>query len=226
LLVDTEFDPGKKRDICPGQQETLKVIGALDLKSSPVQKMIHTLVADHVAVTSTLAVFEAFIPGRPPLEQRMLDAMSPQAAESYLAAKERSTGTRATQAAGWLKKEMEFEREFAADGGLLLAGCDPTGNGGALPGFGDQRNLELLVEAGFKPEEAIRIYTYNGALYENEADRLGTIAAGKAADLVVVAGDPAARIADVEKVKYVFKDGVAYDPAKLVESVNGAMGIH
>lgn len=226
LVVDTEFDPGKQRNVCPGQQETLKVIAALDLKSSPVQKMIHTLVADHVAVTSTLAVFEAFIPGRPPLEQRVLDAMSPQARESYLAAKERSVDNPARQPAVWLKKEMEFEREFVAAGGLLLAGCDPTGNGGALPGFGDQRNLELLVEAGFKPEEAIRIYTYNGALYENEAGRLGTIAAGKAADLVVVAGDPAARIADVEKVKYVFKDGVAYDPAKLVESVNGAIGIH
>jgi hypothetical protein len=227
LLVDTEFDPGKQRDVCPGQQETLKAIAALDLTSSPVQKMIHTLIADHVAVTSTLAVFEAFIPGRPPLEQRVLDAMSPQARESYLAAKERSLDNPARQsAAAWLKKEMEFEREFVGAGGLLLAGCDPTGNGGALPGFGDQRNLELLVEAGFKPEEAIRIYTYNGALYENEAGRLGTIATGKAADLVVVSGDPAARIADVEKVKYVFKDGVAYDPAKLVESVNGAIGIH
>jgi len=226
LLVDTEFDPGKKLNVCPGQQETLGVIENLDLKSAKVQKMIHTLVADHVAVTSTLAVFEAFIPGRPPLEQRMLDAMSPQAAESYLAAKERASGNPARHAAGWLKKEMAFEREFAAAGGLLLAGCDPTGNGGALPGYGDQRNLELLVEAGFKPEEAIRIYTYNGALYEGKLDQLGTIAVGKIADMVVVKGDPAARIDDVEKVKYVFKDGIAYDPEKLAQSLNGAMGIH
>lgn len=226
LLVDTEFDPGKKRDVCPSQQETLKTVENLDLKSAAVQRMIHALVAHHVAVTSTLAVFEAFIPGRPPLEQRTLDAMSPQAAESYLATKERSAGNPNLRAASWLQKEMAFEREFAAAGGLLLAGCDPTGNGGALPGYGDQRNLELLVEAGFKPEEAIRIYTYDGALYEGEADRVGTIAAGKTADLVVVKGDPAARIADVENVKYVFKDGLAYDPAKLVESVNGAIGIH
>ncbi len=95
-----------------------------------------------------------------------------------------------------------------------------------MPGFGDERNLELLVEAGFKPEEAIRIYSYNGAVYLGRADRIGSIAPGKQADLVVVQGDPSTRIADVEKVKYVFKQGVAYDPAKLIESVRGAVGIH
>jgi imidazolonepropionase-like amidohydrolase len=121
---------------------------------------------------------------------------------------------------------MEFEREFVAAGGLLIAGCDPTGNGGAVPGFGDQRNLELLVEAGFKPEEAIHIYTQNGAVYLNRADRIASIAPGKQADLVVVEGDPSTHIADVENVKYVFKQGVAYDPAKLLESVRGAVGLH
>lgn len=226
VLVDTEFDPGKRRDVCPSQIDTLETIEKLDLKSAPVQKMIHTLIDRHVAITSTLAVFEAFIPGRPPLEQRMLDAMSMEAAKNYLAAKERTSANPKQRAERWLKQEMAFEREFAAAGGLLLAGCDPTGNGGALPGFGDQRNLELLVEAGFKPEEAVRIYSYNAALYEGKADELGTVAAGKTADLLVVKGDPAARIHDVENVEYVFKDGVAYDPAKLIASVRGAVGVH
>ncbi len=178
--------------------------------------MIHALVEHKVAVTSTLVVFEASIPGRPPLEERVLQAMSPEAAVSYLTAKERAAENPNGRTYARLKKEMDFEREFAAAGGLLMAGCDPTGNGGALPGFGDQRNLELLVEAGFKPEEAIRIYTYNGALYLGQADKIGSIAPGKQADLVVVEGDPSTRIADVEKVKYVFKEGVAFDPAKLI----------
>jgi len=182
-------------------------------------------VGHHVAITSTLAVFEAFLPGRPLFEERQLQAMSPEAAISYLTAKERvSHGTIRDEK--WLRKEMEFEREFVAAGGLLIAGCDPTGNGGALPGFGDQRNLELLVEAGFKPEEAIRIYTLNGAQYLGQADRIGSINSGKQADLVVVEGDPSAQIADCEKVKYVFKEGVAYDPAKLIDSVRGTLGIH
>lgn len=53
-----------------------------------------------------------------------------------------------------LRKEMDFEVAFVKAGGLLLAGPDPTGNGGVLPGFGDQREIELLVEAGFTPVEA------------------------------------------------------------------------
>ena len=226
LLVDTEFTPGKQRDVCPDGVQSLASIENLDLKGDEAQRMIRTLVDRKVAVTSTLVVFEAMIPGHPPLQERMLDAMSPFAAESYLISKERAAGNPHARTSAWLKKEMDFEREFSAAGGLLMAGCDPTGNGGALPGFGDQRNLELLVEAGFKPEEAIRIYTSNAALYLGQLDRIGTIAPGKQADLVVVHGDPSARIADVENVTYVFKDGAAFDPAKLVDSVRGAVGIH
>lgn len=226
LLVDTEFTPGKQRDVCPDGAQSTAAIESLDLKSAPAQRMIHTLVDHKVAVTSTLVVFESMIPGRPPLSQRMLDAMSPFAAESYLGAKERAAGNPHARTSTWLKKEMDFEREFAAAGGLLIAGCDPTGNGGALPGFGDQRNLELLVEAGFKPEEAIRIYSYNAAVYLGQSDRIGAIAPGKDADLVVVQGDPASHISDVENVKYVFKNGAAFDPAKLIDSVRATVGIH
>ncbi len=226
LLVDTEFTPSKQRDVCPDGLASTASIQNLDLKSAPAQHMIHTLVERKVAVTSTLVVFEAMIPGRPPLEERMLEAMSPFAAESYLASKERAASNPHARTSSWLKKEMDFEREFVAAGGLLIAGCDPTGNGGALPGFGDQRNLELLVEAGFKPEEAIRIYTSNAAQYLGQSDHIGTIAPGKDADLVVVQGDPSLHIADVKNVKYVFKGGTAFDPAKLIESVRRTVGVH
>jgi cytosine/adenosine deaminase-related metal-dependent hydrolase len=85
---------------------------------------------------------------------------------------------------------MDFEIAFVKAGGLLLAGPDPTGNGGVLPGFGDQREIELLVEAGFTPVEAIHIATENGALYLGQQDRIGTLAPGKQADLVLIKGDP------------------------------------
>ena len=120
--------------------------------------------------------------------------------------------------------DLGLERQFVASGGLLLAGPDPTGNGGVIPGFGDQRELELLVEAGFSPLEAVRIGTLNGATFEGLQDRIGSIAAGKDADLVVVRGNPAADIHDIEKVETVFKDGVGYDSAKLLESVRGRYG--
>jgi cytosine/adenosine deaminase-related metal-dependent hydrolase len=123
-----------------------------------------------------------------------------------------------------LKKEMQFEREFVKAGGLLMTGVDPTGWGGVIAGYGDHRGVELLVAAGFKPEEAIRIATLNGATFLGNADRLGTIATGKDADIVIVRGNPAANIADIRNVTVVFKDGVGYDSAKLIESVRGLVG--
>ena len=92
-------------------------------------------------------------------------------------------------------------------GGLLIAGPDPTGVGAVLPGFGDQRGIELLVEAGFSPVDAIKIATLNGAIYLGREKQIGSIAPGKHADLVVLKGDPSKQIVDVENVEIVFKDG-------------------
>ncbi|HXS93061.1 MAG TPA: amidohydrolase family protein [Candidatus Limnocylindrales bacterium] len=226
LLVDTEFDPGKQPDVCPSQGVTVATIDRIDIDSQPVRDTIADLVAHHVAITSTLSVFEAFDSARPPLEQRFLDAVAPESAISYLASRARArTGPEAIYVQG-LKKELAFERAFVKAGGLLMFGADPTGNGGALAGFADQRNLELLVEGGFTPVEAIKIATRNGAEFLGELDRIGTIAAGKQADLVVVQGNPATRMADVRNVKLVFKDGAGYDPAKLLDSVKGQAGLH
>ncbi len=84
--------------------------------------------------------------------------------------------------------------------------------------------MELLVEAGFTPLEAIHIATANGAQFLGEADRIGTIAPGKSADLVVIKGDPSQKIEDIENVETIFKDGIGYDPAKLLDSVRGIAG--
>jgi hypothetical protein len=123
-----------------------------------------------------------------------------------------------------LERNMQLERAFVAAGGLLIAGLDPTGNGGVVPGFGDQRELELLVEAGFSPVEAIQIGTLNGATFLGRQDRIGSIAVGKNADLVVVKGDPASRIGDIKNVEIVFKDGVGFDSRALLASVKGRYG--
>ena len=190
--------------------------------------MIRTLVQHHVAVTSTLAIFESIVPNRPPLAEEMSPkkAMAADAWSDFVTT--RAEIAEHGESSNWpalLKKEMQFERSFVKAGGLLLAGCDPTGYGGILPGFGDQRGLELLVEAGFTPVEAIHIATQNGATYLGQQEHIGSIAAGHEADLVVLDGNPAAKIEDVEKVETVFKDGVGYDPAKLRASVAGMVGI-
>jgi imidazolonepropionase-like amidohydrolase len=224
IVVDTEFVPGKKPDVCPPQADTVENLTRLDISSAPVQQLIHELVARKIAVTSTLPVFEAFVPGRPPLQARVLNAMTTDARSQYLVARVLSSDRKDSPWPVAFKKEMEFELAFARAGGLLLAGTDPTGNGGVLAGYGSQREVELLVETGFTPLEAIRIATFNGAEFLGEAASIGQIAAGKQADLLVIQGDPSTNISDIEKVETVFKDGVGYDSAKLAESVRGSVG--
>jgi imidazolonepropionase-like amidohydrolase len=224
LVVDTEFVPGKKPDVCPAQNDTVLNLTKLDIESAPVQEMIRDLVAHKVAITSTLPVFEAFVPNRPPLQQRVLDAMTADARTAYLVARARAGERKDTPWPVAFQKELQFERAFARAGGLLLAGTDPTGNGGVLAGFGSQREVELLVEAGFTPLEAIRIATLNGADFLGEAERVGTITVGKQADLIVLQGDPSVSINDIEKVELVFKDGLGYNSPKLIDSVRGSVG--
>jgi hypothetical protein len=221
VFTDTEFFAGKKPDVCPAGAGASWTSRAID--SAAVQALIHNLVEHHVAVTSTLPVFESSAPGRPKLEQRTLDAMSAEAAQSYLTMRARVPLDSPMPAL--LHKEMDFEVAFVKAGGLLLAGPDPTGNGGVLPGFGDQREIELLVEAGFTPEQAIHIATQNGAIFLGRQDRIGTLAAGKQADMVLIKGDPSKKIDDIENVETVFRNGVGYDSKKLIDSVRGQVGI-
>lgn len=230
LMADSEFVTNKKPDQCPSGVSTS--LRQLDLNSPQAQDMIRTLVAKNVAVTSTLPVFEA---GGAPLTQtgvgaasallnpRVLNVMSTDARVRYLQARARvsSDGNFATL----FRKAMDFERAFVQAGGLLIAGLDPTGNGGIVAGFGDLREVELLVLAGFSPLEAIKIATLNGAKFLGEDTRIGSIDAGKQADLMVVKGNPSANIADIEKVELVFKDGVGYDSEKLIQSVQGLVGV-
>ena len=221
VFTDTEFVTDKRPDVCP--QDGRDTWAKLDINAPQVQGLITDLISHHVAVTSTLPVFEAFLPGRPKLQPRVMDAMSAEAAQSYLAARARiPLDSPVTEL---YKKETDFEVAFARAGGLLLTGPDPTGNGGALPGFGDQRGVELLVEAGFTPVEAIKIATLNGATYLDQQDHIGSIASGKEADLVLIKGDPSKYIEEIENVETVFKDGVGYDSKKLIDSVRGQVGI-
>jgi imidazolonepropionase-like amidohydrolase len=226
FFVNTQLDPNKKPDVC-SESEGAYTLEHMEANSPEAKDLIEMLVRHHVAVTSTLPVFESGgIPGRPPLRQQVLDVMTTEAREAYLYNRERPAALKPSKVdwAMLYKRDVELERAFVAAGGLLLAGPDPTGNGGVVPGFGDQREIELLVEAGFSPVEAIKIATLNGATYLGRQDQIGTIAVGKNADLVVIKGDPASHISDIENVEIVFKDGVGYDSQKLIDSVKGRYG--
>ncbi len=229
LFADSEFVADKKPDQCPGGVSAS--LRALDINGPAVQETIRTLVQKNVAITSTLPVFEANAPltqsgigaSSALLNPRVLNVMSTDARVRYLQNRARVPGD--SPAAELIRKAMAFERAFVKAGGLLIAGLDPTGNGGIVAGFGDHRQVELLVEAGFTPVEAIQIASLNGAKFLGADARIGSIAPGKQADLMIVKGNPAANIADIEKVEIVFKDGVGYDSEKLIQSVQGLVGI-
>jgi imidazolonepropionase-like amidohydrolase len=224
LFTNSDYDPTKQPDQCPAGMRNR--LADLDMESAGVRATIREMVDAGVALTSTLAVYELSVPGRPPLEPRFERALAPEAYREYMATREsiqRSANTSVMPTV--FKKAQQFELAFARAGGLLGAGVDPTGNGGALPGFGDQRNYELLIEGGFTPVEAIRIMSLNGARVLGMESQLGSVEVGKIADLVVVRGDPIARPGEIRNVVTVLKDGIAYDAVKLIESVSGVVGV-
>ena len=222
VFVSSDFVPDKEPDVCPsGQRESLV---DLDVDGPEVAALIRKAVDNGVAITSTLAVIEQLTPDRP-VEDRVLEIMSPEVREAFLVRHELLQNASATSPIGLVwRNALAFEKAFVDAGGLLVAGVDPTGNGGAIPGFGDQRNFELLIEAGFTPVQAIEIMTANGARVLGEFDQLGSISPGKLADMVVIRGDPVSNPADIRNVTIVFKDGVGYDSAKLLESVRESVG--
>jgi imidazolonepropionase-like amidohydrolase len=224
FFASTDFVPNKPPDVCPGMGGSARAaLVAMAPGSDSIRALIQELVQRRVALTSTLTVFETGTPGRP--MPPGLDVLDPILRENFAQYKTTVDRNSSSPSAALFPKARQWEIDFYRAGGLLLAGTDPTGGGGVIPGYSDQRELELLVEGGLTPLEAIKVCTLNGATFLGRANVIGSIAAGKQADLVVIDGDPAARIEDVRKVSVVFKDGVGYDPAKLIASVRGRVGL-
>lgn len=226
LFASTDFVEGKQPDRCPSAGQRTRSLLDLDPTGPKARKLIGHLVEHEVALTSTLPVFEISTPGRPRAPSAVLDAMTPVVRDRYLRIWSTVSQNESSPWRELFKKGMEFERAFAEAGGLLVVGTDPTGYGGVVAGFANHRAVELLVEAGFNPEEAIKISSLNGAIHLGIQNEVGTISVGKAADLIVINGNPAANIQDIRKVKLVFKDGIGFDSKKLLEAVKGTVGLH
>lgn len=223
IIVDTEFYSAKQPDQCPNESAALGELLRMNGDSAPIQQTIRALVEHGVAVTSTLAVFETLGARTSFYDRRVQPLLDASLWNEYVSQVQRRQATPRLYAGSdqALAFEMGFERDFVRAGGVLLAGADPTGWGGALAGYANQRNVELLVGAGFTAEQAIRIATANGAAFLRQSDRIGTIAPGLQADLVVVRGRVTERIAAVREVEVVFKAGVGFDPDALTRSEHG-----
>jgi enamidase len=225
FAVMTDFNKDKKPDECPtGSQQAL---ASLDENSTEVKSLIDLLVARHVALTSTLTVFETFTPGRPKAPERALDMLIPQLRNQYEDVWSKSASNeRMKPYVAILPKLMKLEKMFVDAGGTLLAGTDPTGYGGVIPGFSGKREIELLVETGFPFSQALKIATLNGARYLGRDKDVGSLEQGKRADIVVVEGDPAKSASAVETMPLVFKKGVGYDSAKIFDAMKGQVGLY
>jgi enamidase len=222
LFANSEYAPDKVPDECPGGFRNTYV--DLDVHGPDVQATFRDMIDNGVAMTSTLVVYEISVSGRPPIDERVYDVLAPEIAQEV---REIAIARRAGRGAidpAMFAKAMEYERAFVEAGGLLAAGVDPTGYGAAPPGLGDQRNYELLLEAGFSAPEVVRIMSANGAKVLGIVDDVGTIESGKLADLVVIEGDLEAA-GNLHGTKIVFRHGTGWDSAKLVDSVRGVVGI-
>jgi imidazolonepropionase-like amidohydrolase len=224
LFTNSDYAPDKEPDRCPGG--LVSAVGMVDVKGPAVQETFRVMVRNNVAMTSTLAVYELFVPNRPTKDERTLQMMAPEVRADYLSARERIDTERNTAYTPEVfRNGMAYERAFFEAGGLLAAGVDPTGNGGALPGFGDQRNFELLSEAGFSPAQVVQIMTLNGAKVLGIDRDLGSIETGKIADLAVMPGDLTTDPALIRGIHLVFKDGIGYDARRLLADCEGLIGI-
>ncbi len=226
FFASSDFVAGKEENKCPPNLE--QFLANLNVNSAEVKRLLQLLVDRKVTVTSTLAVIEGYTSTQPEPSEELLSYFSTDNREYYLnrlAMIKSAPGP--TRDDSLFANNAKMEKMFYDMGGLLTVGTDPTGNGGTIPGFGNWRAIELLVEAdGFTPLEAIKIATMNGAIALGFQNNIGTIEVGKSADLLIIDGDPSKNISDLRKVQYVFKSGVGYDSKKLYESVRGQVGFN
>lgn len=221
FLSSTDFLAGKTPGEC---RSPLAAIAELDADDPRVDALIRTLVENGTRLTSTLAIIESHFPHRPQGETQALAYLAPRFREDYRRRQQQLAAGEANAAytPALLAKLMVWERRFVAAGGVLLAGPD-TGRH-VLPGFGDQRNFELLSEAGFPLPEVVRIMSGNGARALGLGASKGQLKPGFDADLLVLDGDPAADPSSLRQLKWVFREGRRHDPAELRKGLEGRLG--
>lgn len=228
FLASTDFATGKKENEPPAPGTAIQSLGKLDVHADSIKQFIQFLIDKKTGITSSLAVFEGATTTQPRPNAEVINAMSPDTRDFYLqrlVSVKSATGPTDYDKA--FAKAAKMEKLFYDMGGLLTVGTDPTGNGGTLAGYGNWRAIELLVEAdGFTPLEAIKIATRNGSIALGFDKTIGTIETGKAADLLIIDGDPSKNISDIRKVQFVFKNGIGYNSKKLFDSVKGKVGFN
>lgn len=225
FFAASDFVDGKQPDVCPTGDAVPRSLDALPADDPRMAALQQQLIARKVALTSTLTVFETFSHGRPMAPAGALDLLMPQLREQYVlryAAIQRG-GPNAYGRV--LPKAMAWEKRFADAGGLLVAGTDPTGYGGVIPGWSSLRQFELLREAGFDAAATVKVMTSNGAQYLGRATEVGRIAPGLRADLIAFAAPLDAAKPALPEVAWTMKAGRAWDRARILNAWKGQVGL-
>jgi enamidase len=224
FLAASDFVPNRTAGSCPPFPARLAALNMLSPDGPEIGRLIDLLVQRRVALTSTVGIFETFTAAAPP-PAGALDLLTPELRASF---EQTSRAVGASPINGPMReafaRNLAMQRRFVRAGGLLLAGSDPTGFGGVLPGFSSQREFTLLISSGFTAVEAIRIMTLNGATYLGREREIGSIAAGKRADLVLVDGSLSANPEAIARIGTVFKAGVGVNRAAIIAAYQGRIG--
>ncbi len=191
----------------------------LDLQSAPVTAFLDLLREKQIVIDPTVSIFEGMFVSRKgtmsPSYAAVAERLPPQVRRGFL------TGGLPIPEGMDHRYRDSFRNVLAMVKALydnhipIVAGTD------ALAGFSLHRELELYVQAGIPPAEVLRIATLGAAGVMKHDDQLGSVTAGKLADLDIVDGDPTTNISDVRKVVTVIKDGKVYD----AKAVAAEMGI-
>lgn len=223
FMASSDFAADKQENICD-PFAARSGLAEEDLNGAKINALIDKLIRNKTAVTSTPVVFEPYT-GHEVIPGGGLDALAPQIRErvqkGYDARQNRDAGSIAL-----FNKNLQWLKRFHEKGGLLVAGTDPTGAGRTVAGYANQRTVEIFVEAGFSVTEAIKISTYNGALFLGKEKEVGTLEVGKKADLILIDGNLEQNIKNIRNMEIVFKEGVGFDSQKLFTSVKGLVGIN
>ncbi|HYH07774.1 MAG TPA: amidohydrolase family protein [Thermoanaerobaculia bacterium] len=197
--------------------EPAKRAADLDLKSREVQAFIEKLRARNIVVDPTLAVFEDMFTARAgtvsPSYARIADRFPPQVRRHFLTGGLPVPDGMDAQYRRSFAKMLELVAELHRAGVKIVAGTD------ALAGFTLHRELELYAQAGIPNADVLRLATLTPAEILKRDHDLGTIEAGKLADLIVIDGDPLANISDIRRVVRVIKGGRVYEPRELYGEV-------
>lgn len=225
LMVNSGLVASKREDECPGDLAMMTAAARVPLDGATVRDLTAELVRRGTAVTSTPTIWESFTGSPEVLSGRAQASLVPQLLEEYERSRQALAARRDSSVVHMLQNELRWERDYYRAGGHLLVGTDPTGYGGIIAGFGSMRALELLASSGLRVEEVIEIATMHGARFLGLEAELGSITPGKRADLLLVPGDLALDLTALRRPHLVFKDGVAFDSERLINSTRGLVGL-